>query len=63
MIRRKSTDDRKATTTSSSAYSARDLSKIKDRAYFIWLSKGKPANTSSSDWSQAEAEFKRGKLG
>lgn len=42
-----------------SRYSAEDLKKINERAYFIWVNKGKPAGSSQADWLQAEKELKK----
>ena len=44
---------------SAAKYSSEDLKKIRDRAYFIWLNKGKSGNTAQADWLQAEKELKR----
>ncbi|MFA5008790.1 MAG: DUF2934 domain-containing protein [Candidatus Omnitrophota bacterium] len=40
-------------------YSSQDIAKINERAYYVWLSKGKPANSSVSDWLLAEKELKK----
>ncbi|MDD4954696.1 MAG: DUF2934 domain-containing protein [Candidatus Omnitrophica bacterium] len=40
-------------------YSQQDIDKIKERAYFIWLNKGKPNGSSASDWILAEKELKK----
>lgn len=40
-------------------YSSWDIAKINERAYFIWLNKGKPANSAVSDWLLAEEELKK----
>lgn len=43
----------------SNTKSACDLGKmIKDRAYFIWEAKGKPAGKDREIWLQAEKEIK-----
>lgn len=39
-------------------YSAMDIEEIKKRAYFIWESKGKPADSYMEDWFEAERELK-----
>jgi hypothetical protein len=40
-------------------YSTEALKKISDRAYFIWINKGKSANSAQADWLQAERELKK----
>ncbi|MFA5337516.1 MAG: DUF2934 domain-containing protein [Candidatus Omnitrophota bacterium] len=40
-------------------YSPQDIAKIRERAYFIWLSKGKPVNSAACDWVLAEKELKK----
>lgn len=40
-------------------YSPQILQKINDRAYFIWINKGRPANSSMDNWLQAEKELKK----
>ncbi|MDD4182361.1 MAG: DUF2934 domain-containing protein [Candidatus Omnitrophica bacterium] len=39
-------------------YSPQDIEKIKERAYFIWLNKGKSAGSAVCDWLLAEKELK-----
>lgn len=40
-------------------YSPQDMEKIKERAYFIWLNKGKRAGSTVCDWLLAEKELKK----
>ncbi|MCK9614816.1 MAG: DUF2934 domain-containing protein [Candidatus Omnitrophica bacterium] len=40
-------------------YSPQDIAKINARAYYIWLNKGKPANSAVCDWILAEKELKK----
>ena len=34
------------------------MKRIQDRAYYIWLEKGKPEGADYDNWKQAEAEMK-----
>lgn len=34
---------------------------INDRAYYIWEAKGRPADSATEDWLQAEREIVRNK--
>lgn len=40
-------------------YSAQDIARINERAYFIWLNAGKPANSAVSNWFLAEEQLKK----
>jgi hypothetical protein len=40
-------------------YSSEDIAKINERAYFIWLNSGKPADSAERNWLLAEKELKK----
>jgi hypothetical protein len=40
-------------------YSPEDIAKINERAYFIWLNNGKPADSATRNWLLAEKELKK----
>lgn len=45
----------------SSGYSAKDLDKIREKAYLIWEAKGRPAQDDMSHWFEAEKVLKKKK--
>ncbi|MDX9703657.1 MAG: DUF2934 domain-containing protein [Candidatus Auribacterota bacterium] len=40
-------------------YSASDIQKIKEQAYYLWVNSGMPENADMDNWLKAEAEFKK----
>jgi len=42
----------------SRAYSEEELALIKERAYYIWEREGRPDDSDSANWLEAEAELK-----
>ena len=50
---------RKKEKETATKYSPQDIAKINEKAYYIWLSKGKPANSAACDWILAEKELKK----
>ncbi|MFH1783303.1 MAG: DUF2934 domain-containing protein [bacterium] len=43
-------------------YTQAQLVEIQERAYYIWVHKGRPENTHDDNWIEAEAELKAEKI-
>jgi hypothetical protein len=61
MARKRVATMTRAGMTTSIGYSPKDLEKIRARAYHIWESKGRPANSDMAHWFEAEKALRKEK--
>lgn len=59
MAVKKSTESKKTKGNCSQKVSPDIIEKIREKAYFIWENKGRPENSSSDDWLEAERQLRK----